>query len=225
MHGAAQIANAPPSSNARATAPRALHEPGTDEPLGPGQQAHEGEPEDDEDEARRSARAGTGRGRGPPPISWAPTPSSDEDGREPEHERDAREHDAPGRAAVSEPVRLDGRDGREVAGHERQHARGEERDEARERARRVARSAARASFLEPGELLVHPPLELGVERARSPPRPWRHVCGSTSTRAPPTTTAPTASAPSGKQPGEEVEPTLRRLGEDGRAELVDELAP
>ena len=36
--------------HARAAASRALHEAGADEPLGPGQQAHEGEPEDDEDE-------------------------------------------------------------------------------------------------------------------------------------------------------------------------------
>ena len=54
----------------------------------------------------------------------------DEDEREAEHERDARKHDPAGRAAVTEPIGLDRRDGRQVAGHEWQHAGREERDEA-----------------------------------------------------------------------------------------------
>ena len=62
--------------HARAAAPRALHEPGTDEPLGPRQQAHEREPEDDEDEPCDPLEQELVAGRGPLRCSWAPTPSA-----------------------------------------------------------------------------------------------------------------------------------------------------
>ena len=51
MHGAAQTANAPPSSTREPRPPRFLQEAGADEPLGPRKQAHEREPEYHQDEA------------------------------------------------------------------------------------------------------------------------------------------------------------------------------
>ena len=145
----------------RAAAPRALHEAGTDEPLGPGQEAHEGEPEDDEDEpCHLLEQELVAEDAGPDQLGT--DAERDEDGREADHERDAGENDPPRGSALAEPVGLDSGDGREIARHERQHTRGKERDEARdqrnERLRRLDRSV-----LVPGELLVHPALEIGVE--------------------------------------------------------------
>ena len=69
------------------------------------------------------------------PTAAAPAPSTTKTSGEADDERDARDRDPAPRATVAEPVDVDGRDRREVARDERQHARrhhgdepGEERD-------------------------------------------------------------------------------------------------
>ena len=88
-----------------------------------------------------------------PPIAAAPAPRSDEDDGEAGDERNAGDDDAPRRAALAEPSRIDARDRREVAGDERQHARREEETNpaANETASRVpiTRSGASASSRRP----------------------------------------------------------------------------
>ena len=165
MHGAAQTANAPPSSTRRAATAGALEQPGADQPLGPRQQPHEGEAEDDEHEAGDlleeelvvDERAADERGGGA---------EQDEHGGEAGDERDARRDHPPRRPRLAEPVGLDRRDGREVAGNEREHARGEEGEEpgderdgelvrfmhrsGRARRRRAAPAPDRAAASRPG---------------------------------------------------------------------------
>src|SRR4051812_11263784 len=79
-----------------------------------------------------------------------------------------------------------------------------------------------ASVLVPGELLVHPALEIGVELG------VRRVGARDAAPAPgPREHADDHDAEperrERKEPGEEVEAALRRLGEHGRPELIDEL--
>ena len=50
MHGAAQTAKAPPSRKREPRERAPCTQPGAEQPLGPGQQAHEDEPEDDQHE-------------------------------------------------------------------------------------------------------------------------------------------------------------------------------
>ena len=147
-----------------------------------------------------------------------------EDGREAEDERDAGDDDATRRARLAEAVGLDGGDRRQVAGHERQHAGREKGDEP---GRRAPGAAPSRSLLEPGELFVDAPARgLRVERlvgiGVALPAPARRLHAHASA---PSATAPTASAASGSSPGEQVEPVLRRLGEDAGPELLDELLP
>ena len=98
------------------------------EALRPGQEAHESESEDDDDEAGDLLL----RGRGEQPArSGDAGPERDEDGREAEDERDARDDDLARRAPLGEARWIDGRDRREVPGDERQDARREERHEPR----------------------------------------------------------------------------------------------
>ena len=57
-----------------------------------------------------------------PPSAAARRAENDEDDGEAEDEGHARRNDAARHPALAEPVDLDRRDRREVAGHERQHA-------------------------------------------------------------------------------------------------------
>ena len=115
MQGAAQTANAPPSSTVEPPFAHLLHEPRRKGPLGPRAAARERKADHDEGESgdlglrllRDDARDRSGAGA-----------ESDEDDREAENERRAREHDPPPRPALAEPVDLDCRHCREVAGHE-----------------------------------------------------------------------------------------------------------
>ena len=63
------------------------------------------------------------------PIGGGAGPQDDEDDGEAEDERQARDHDAPGRAALAELAGLDARKRSQVARDERQHARQNDRDE------------------------------------------------------------------------------------------------
>ena len=133
--------------HARPAPPRFLHETGSDEALGPRQEAHEREPEHHQDEARD-------------PLEQeliAEDPSADqrradseqhEERREADDERHAARDDPARGPRLSEPIGVDGRDRREVRGDERQHARREERDhpgEERDRDRRPAHVLVRKS--------------------------------------------------------------------------------
>ena len=109
----------------RASAPRALYEAGADKSLRPGQQAHEREPEDDEHEARDALEQKLVPEE-PCSKELRPDPETHEHRGEPEHERDAREHNPASGAAFAKPFSLDGRHRRQIAGDERQDARGEE---------------------------------------------------------------------------------------------------
>ena len=108
-----------------------MQQAGSDEPLGPRQQPHEGEPEDDEHEAGDALEQELVAEEAVAHELGADA-EQDEDGGEPEHEGDARHHHPPGRALLPEPFRLDGGHRRQVAGHEWEHARCQEGDEARE---------------------------------------------------------------------------------------------
>ena len=153
----------------------------------------------------------------------APTPSSDEDGGEPEHERDARDARPAGPARLAEPVGLDRRDRRQVAGHERQDARREEREEAGEQrdrqlvaaaaqpleARRARRRRRRSSSGSSGGSCA----VVARRRARRLQRPGER----------PDDDRADGEAAERQQPGEQVEALLRRLGEHAGPELIDEL--
>ena len=204
MHGRRADRERTAEQHARAAASGALHEAGADEPLGPRQQAHEGEAEDDEDESCHPLEQELVVEEAGPDELGADA-EGDEDGREAEHERDAREHDPPRRPALAEPVRLDGGDGREIARHERQHARGEERDEARDQGnQRLGR--LHRSVLVPGELLVHPALEVGIELGALAGRRRSRVDGSTSRRARRRRRCRRASAASGRSQASRSKP-------------------
>ena len=205
MHGAAQIANAPPSSTREPRLRAPCTRPAPTSRSGQGSSPMKANPKTTRmNPATRSSRNSSRKN--PAPMSWAPMPRATNTAVKPSTNGMLASDDSPRGAAVSEPIGLDGRDGREVARHERQDARREERDETRHAARREARSAARASVLVPGELLVHPALEIRVEGGLGLPRRRRRAGGSTSTRARATTTAPTASAPSGSSQASRSKP-------------------
>ena len=97
------------------------------QPIRPGQQSEERQAGDDEDEARdrtlclvRQRVGDEARG----------SPECDENNGEAGDEREARKRDASPDARVTQPLGIDGRDCRQVAGHERQHARERDRREA-----------------------------------------------------------------------------------------------
>ena len=82
------------------------------------------------------------------PTAAAPAPSRTKTATSPATNGRLATHHPPRRAGLAEPVGLDRRDRREVAGHERQHAGGEERDEAgaeRDDHGRAAHASKRAS--------------------------------------------------------------------------------
>ena len=120
MQGAAQTANAPPSSAFDPRRRACCSRPGRHRALRPRQQPDEREPDHDQHETgdldlgllvdRAADRGGAGA-------------EQHEDGREAEDERDARDHDPPADAALTEPVDLDRRDRREITRQQRQHAR------------------------------------------------------------------------------------------------------
>ena len=127
MQGAAQTANAPPSSAAEPPRRARWSRPGATARSGHGSRPANARPITTSAKpaicglASSSGRRSRSRRRA--------APRSDEDEREAGDERHAREHDPPPRAPLAEPVDVDGRDRREVAGHERQHARRHHRDE------------------------------------------------------------------------------------------------
>ena len=101
MQGAAQTANAAPSSAFEPRPPRALEHARRDDSLRPRQQAHERQPEHDEHEtgdlvAPLGVDVAADRGR--------PGPERDEDYGEADEERDARDDD-PLRATPRSPSR------------------------------------------------------------------------------------------------------------------------
>ena len=105
--------------------------------------------------------------------------------REPDDERDARDHDPAARAALAEPLDLDRRDRREVAGHERQHARRDDGDQAGEEGDR--------------ELLEH---RLSRRSPRAPDRPAARGPGRASAR-------PERARPRRSRRGSSATPSLR----------------
>ena len=159
MQGAAQTANAAPSSTLEPRLPGAGEEARRQDPLGPRQQPDESEAEDDEDQAgelglplRRQHAADRRRARA----------EDDEDDGEAGDERNARKRDVPRRPGLAEPVGLDRGNGREVSGNQRQHAGRDHRDEPREERQRDAFSGWLA-LVEAGELVVDPALESGID--------------------------------------------------------------
>ena len=142
----------------------------------------------------------------PAPSSCAPTPRATNTAVKPSTNGKAREHDATGRATITEPIRLDRRDGGQISRHERQHAGREERDEACEESDewlgrphlvtpRTGRAPRRPAARAPGR-----------EQARAP-RPGSRLRLHVHARAP-TTTAPTARAPSGRSQARRSKPRL-----------------
>ena len=219
MHGAAHTANAPPSRKPEPLPPRSLDEPGADEPLRPGEQAHEDEAEDDQDEARdlleqeliaREREPDGGRARA----------EEHEHGDEPGDEREAGDDDAAGGSRLAQPLRLDRGHGRQVAGDERQHARREERDEAGAE-RDGDRGAAHSKRSSASSRRCSSTGSSGSPSSPSggaPPRTRLQRQASA-----PTATMPDCEPGERQQPGDEVESLARRHGEDGGPELVDEL--
>ena len=122
-------------------------------------------------------------------------------------------------AGLAELVDLDGRDRREVAGHERQHARRHHRDQPREERDRELLEA-----IEARELLVDAPLELGVERraARRGRRPVARPVPRPHPRAAAEHDRADRDPGERQHPREQVEAVRPRDAEHGRAELGDE---
>ena len=128
--------------------------------------------------------------------------------------------------ALAEPVDLDRRDGREVAGDERQHAGRDDREQPGEE--RDRQLLDHRSGVEAGELLVDPQLEAGASArpagCRAPRRRRRRRGFATRLSAPmPTADGADADRREREQPGEQVEAVRRRDGEHLRAELGDEV--
>ncbi len=223
MHGAAQIANAPPSSTREPRLRAPCTSPAPTSRSGQGSRPMKANPKTTRtNPATRWSRNWLLRKPGADELGA--DAEGDEEGREAEHERNAREHDPPRRPALPEPVRLDGGDGREIARHERQHARGEERDEPRDqRDQRLGRpSSAQSSYRASSS---------STRRSRSgSSSSLRRVVAAVAPAAPrPRERADDDDAEAERrerqEPGEQVEAALRRLGEHGRAELVDEASP
>ena len=150
-----------------------------------------------------SSRTGSrrSRGRSPPRRRRARRRP-----REPATNGQARDDDPPRRPRLAQPVGLDRRDRREVAGHERQHARARG---TRRSPRGTRRDAGRAHGLglEAGELLVEPPFDAPGSSGRlvgGARRSAGRAIGSSATRAP-TATAATADPGERQQPREQVE--------------------
>ena len=150
-------------------------------------------------------------------------PERHEHDGEADEERDARDDDPTRNSALAEPVRLDRRHRREVAGHERQHARGDHGDEAGKKGDRNPLCHGLGSRrVQPRELVVDAPVERRVERRC-------FVGGSRLTLAAPTHCEHGEDPRSGdyedgrQHPRQEVEPPLGRRGEHLLAEVVDEL--
>ncbi len=101
---------------ARTALARALNEPARHDPVGPGQQAHEGKTGDDEDEARDRLLRLVVHHIGDQVRRSAQRHEHD---REAGDEREARDRDAPTHARVAKALRLDRRDRREIPRHER----------------------------------------------------------------------------------------------------------
>ena len=156
------------------------------------------------------------------PIAAAPAPRTTKTTVKPRMNGTLATHDAPRRAALAEPPRLDARERREVAGDERQHARRDHRREARENA---IGEPARPS-VEACQQLVEPPLGLVVE----PGAAGRRLVGSarrgsSARRRRRRTSAPRDHAADRQPPREQVEALVRRRREDPRAEVRDERPP
>ena len=221
MHGAAHTANAPPSSAPEPRRRAPVEQPRRDDPLRHRQQPDEREAEHDEHEAGDLASARSARQHAADRRRAGA--EHDEDDREAEDERDARDDDAPRRAALAEPSRLDARERREVARHERQHARRDHRREAgEERDRRAARpslaasrAARRAGARSPGRARRRPVGGSPGSRARA--------SGSSARRRTRAAPAPSDHAAERQPPREQVEALVRRRREDAGAEVRDEL--
>jgi hypothetical protein len=94
--------------------------------LRPRQQTEERQPEDDEEDAGELGLTGGAQNAADCRCSGT---ESDEHEREAGDERHARKRDAPRDARLTETIGLDRRDGREVAGYEREHAGSHDREE------------------------------------------------------------------------------------------------
>ena len=210
MQGAAQTANAAPSSRldprARASSPGATARSGHgSSPTNASPTTISRKPANSS--CRRLVRATL-------PIAAAPAPSRTKTTVKPSDERQARERDPSTHAALAEAPRLDRRDRGQVAGHERQDARQDDRDEPdRERDRNAA---SRRS-----EQALRPPAARAPGRAAGRPAATARRSRRRDQRqaSQPSTSAPSPSADERQHPREQVEPVLRRLGEDRRPEL------
>ena len=223
MQGAAQMAKAPPSRKPEPRRRASWTSPAPSEPLRPGQQPHEREAEHDQDEAgdllhqelvlreREPDRGGTGA-------------EKDEDGHEPADERQARADDAARRARLAQPLGLDGRDRGEVARDERaaRTGRGTRRNRRRTRRRPTFRSrptlmarsgrARRRAAARARDRAARATSAGSLAAAGVAPAPGEHADDDHAEREP----------GERQQPRDQLEALPRRLGEHGRAELVDE---
>ena len=197
MHGAAQIANAPPSNTRDPRLRAPCTRPAPTRRSGQGRRPMNASPKTTSTKpAIRWSRNWSRKKLGSDQLGA--DAERDEDGSEAEYERDAGEHHAPGRATVAEPICLHCRDSRQVPRHEGQHARREERDESRKEGDEGLGRPHPASTPRSGRA-PRPPAARGRGRARSasvstlPSRRRLHVHA----RAP-TTTTPIARAPSGR---------------------------
>ena len=154
----------------RAAAARSLDELGRDQPVEPRrrEESHEREAERDQNDPG-DLRDEAAVVLDEPARQRGRRAERDEDRREPGDEREARDHHPPAADA-----RGDARDGREVAGDERQDARRREGHEPREERER---DLALHLVVEVVELVVDAALELGIER-RPRPRPARTARGT-----------------------------------------------
>ena len=224
MHGAAQTANAPPRS-ALEPRPRARREQARrDDPLGHRQRAEKREAEHDQDEAGDLELR--------PLVDHAPDrrrrgAEHDEHRREPGDERQARGDDPPPHAPLAEPRHVDGRDRREIAGDERQHARRQYRDEAgEERDRELLKHRS------VGELVVDKPLGLGIQRVVLPSGSSSGRPGGAASRVqyqapPPSASAPAPMPPIGSAQASRSKPWVAGVestpGPEVRDHLVEDL--
>ena len=128
MHGAAHTAKAPPSRKREPRVRAPWSEPRAEQALGPGQEPHEREPEHDQDEPRDLLEQEL-VGEETAADEGGTHPEQHEDRREAEDEGNARHDHTSGVSRLPQPVRVDGRDRREIPRDEREHARSQERNE------------------------------------------------------------------------------------------------
>ena len=133
-----------PEQDARAAPPRPGQKARRDEPLGPGQESEERKPEDDEHEPGELGATVRVEDAADGCSSRA---EDDEDRREAEDERNARARHSPPDSGLAEPVGLDGRHGRQVAGHERQDAGRDDRQQPSDERERKLFSGRHRAFL------------------------------------------------------------------------------